>query len=95
MSVYRAPKPVRSNQKLVSSSPSIRPGRSTSISRPSLTKTFAPPSPPSCEPNDPAGCTCERTGRAPYADVVQVLAVIRAAGVNDVGLVAEPETIER
>jgi biopolymer transport protein ExbD len=26
-----------------------------------------------------------------YATVVQVLAVIRAAGVNDVGLVAEPE----
>jgi len=27
--------------------------------------------------------------------VVQVLAVIRASGVADVGLVAEPETIER
>ncbi len=34
-------------------------------------------------------------GRVPYADVVQVLAVIRTAGVGDVGLVAEPETIER
>jgi len=31
----------------------------------------------------------------PYADVVQVLAVIRASGVNDVGLVAEPETVPR
>jgi len=27
--------------------------------------------------------------------VVQVLAVIRAAGVNDVGLVAEPEVVQR
>jgi biopolymer transport protein ExbD len=34
-------------------------------------------------------------GRVPYADVVQVLAAIRAAGVNDVGLVAEPEVVER
>src|SRR6266516_4182900 len=30
-----------------------------------------------------------------YADLVQVLAAIRAAGVNDVGLVAEPEVVER
>jgi biopolymer transport protein ExbD len=30
-----------------------------------------------------------------YASVVQVLAVIRSAGVTDVGLVAEPETTER
>ena len=43
----------------------------------------------------PAGVYLRADGRAPYADVVQVLAVIRAAGVNDVGLVAEPETIER
>ena len=34
-------------------------------------------------------------GRVPYAEVVQVLAAIRAAGVNDVGLVAEPEVVER
>ena len=43
----------------------------------------------------PTGVYLRADGRAPYADVVQVLAVIRAAGVNDVGLVAEPETIER
>jgi len=29
----------------------------------------------------------------PYASVVQVLAVIRASGIQDVGLVAEPETV--
>ena len=34
-------------------------------------------------------------GRVAYARVVQVLAVIRGAGVQDVGLVAEPETINR
>ena len=43
----------------------------------------------------PTGVYLRADGRAPYADVVRVLAVIRAAGVNDVGLVAEPETIER
>ena len=43
----------------------------------------------------PTGVYLRADGRAPYASVVQVLAVIRAAGVNDVGLVAEPETIER
>jgi biopolymer transport protein ExbD/biopolymer transport protein TolR len=32
-------------------------------------------------------------GRVAYASVVQVLAVIRAAGIQDVGLVAEPETV--
>jgi biopolymer transport protein ExbD len=31
----------------------------------------------------------------PYGTVVQVLAVMRAAGVGDVGLVAEPETVQR
>ncbi|MDQ2932715.1 MAG: biopolymer transporter ExbD [Gemmatimonadota bacterium] len=31
----------------------------------------------------------------PYGTVVQVLAVMRAAGVGDVGLVAEPEAIRR
>lgn len=29
----------------------------------------------------------------PYGTVVQVLAVIRASGISDVGLVAEPETL--
>ena len=31
----------------------------------------------------------------PYGTVVQVLAVMRAAGVGDIGLVAEPESIAR
>ena len=31
----------------------------------------------------------------PYGSVVQVLAIMRAAGVGDVGLVAEPETVHR
>ena len=31
----------------------------------------------------------------PYGEVVRVLAVMRAAGVGDIGLVAEPETITR
>jgi len=31
----------------------------------------------------------------PYGTVVQVLAVMRASGVGDVGLVAEPETVQR
>src|SRR5213082_2075315 len=43
----------------------------------------------------PTGVYLRADGRVPYADVVQVLAVIRASGVNDVGLVAEPETVER
>ena len=40
----------------------------------------------------PSGVYLRADGRVAYATVVQVLAVIRAAGVNDVGLVAEPET---
>jgi biopolymer transport protein ExbD/biopolymer transport protein TolR len=40
----------------------------------------------------PSGIYLRADGRAPYGSVVRVLAVIRAAGVNDVGLVAEPET---
>lgn len=43
----------------------------------------------------PSGVYLRADGRVPYARVVQVLAVIRAAGVQDVGLVAEPETINR
>ena len=43
----------------------------------------------------PTGVYLRADGRVPYARVVQVLAVIRAAGVQDVGLVAEPETINR
>ena len=43
----------------------------------------------------PTGVYLRADGRVPYTNVVQVLAVIRSAGVRDVGLVAEPETIER
>ena len=43
----------------------------------------------------PTGVYLRADGRVPYATVVQVLAVIRAAGVSDVGLVAEPETLPR
>ena len=39
----------------------------------------------------PTGVYLRADGRVAYATVVQVLAVIRAAGVSDVGLVAEPE----
>ena len=39
----------------------------------------------------PTGVYLRADGRVAYATVVQVLAVIRGAGVNDVGLVAEPE----
>ena len=41
----------------------------------------------------PTGVYLRADGRVPYATVVQVLAVIRGAGVSDVGLVAEPETL--
>jgi biopolymer transport protein TolR len=40
----------------------------------------------------PNGVYLRADGRVPYADVVQVLAVIRASGVSDVGLVAESDT---
>ena len=43
----------------------------------------------------PTGVYLRADGRVAYATVVQVLAVMRSAGVADVGLVAEPETIER
>jgi biopolymer transport protein ExbD/biopolymer transport protein TolR len=39
----------------------------------------------------PRGVYLRADQRVPYGSVVQVLAVIRAAGVSDVGLVAEPE----
>jgi biopolymer transport protein ExbD/biopolymer transport protein TolR len=41
----------------------------------------------------PTGVYLRADGRVPYATVVQVLAVIRGAGVGDVGLVAESETL--
>jgi biopolymer transport protein ExbD/biopolymer transport protein TolR len=43
----------------------------------------------------PSGVYLRADGRVAYASVVQVLAVIRSAGVMDVGLVAEPEAMER
>jgi biopolymer transport protein TolR len=43
----------------------------------------------------PTGVYLRADGRVPYARVVQVLAVIRGSGVQDVGLVAEPESINR
>ena len=43
----------------------------------------------------PTGVYLRADGRAAYADVVRVLAVIRTAGVADVGLVTEPETVTR
>jgi biopolymer transport protein TolR len=43
----------------------------------------------------PTGVYLRADGRVAYARVVQVLAVIRGAGVQDVGLVAEPESIDR
>jgi biopolymer transport protein ExbD/biopolymer transport protein TolR len=43
----------------------------------------------------PSGVYLRADGRVAYARVVAVLAVIRASGVADVGLVAEPETIDR
>ncbi len=43
----------------------------------------------------PRGVYLQADRRVEYGQVVRVLAVMRAAGVNDVGLVAEPEEIER
>ena len=43
----------------------------------------------------PTGVYLRADARAEYGQVVQVLALIRAAGISDVGLVAEPETIDR
>jgi biopolymer transport protein ExbD len=43
----------------------------------------------------PNGIYLRADSRVPYGTVVQVLAVIRTAGVNDVGLVAEEEEAVR
>ena len=43
----------------------------------------------------PTGVYLQSDRRVPYGDVVRVLAVMREAGVADVGLVAEPEEIQR
>lgn len=43
----------------------------------------------------PRGVYLRADRRASYGDVVRVLAVMRASGVSDVGLVAEEEVIER
>ncbi|MEP6572122.1 MAG: biopolymer transporter ExbD [Gemmatimonadota bacterium] len=42
----------------------------------------------------PTGVYLRADSRVPYGDVVRVLAVIRAAGVADVGLVAEEESVK-
>jgi biopolymer transport protein ExbD/biopolymer transport protein TolR len=47
------------------------------------------------EARQPSGVYLRGDARAPYGDVVRVLAVMRQAGVNDVGLVAESEVVER
>ncbi len=43
----------------------------------------------------PTGVYLRADRRVAYGAVVEVLAVMRASGVADVGLVAEPETIQR
>jgi len=43
----------------------------------------------------PSGVYLRADARAQYGSVVQVLAIIRAAGIADVGLIAEPENIDR
>ncbi len=43
----------------------------------------------------PSGVYLQADRRVDYGQVVRVLAVMRASGVSDVGLVAEPEEIER
>jgi len=43
----------------------------------------------------PRGVYLQGDTRAQYGQVVRVLAVMRASGINDVGLVAEPEEVER
>jgi biopolymer transport protein TolR len=43
----------------------------------------------------PNGVYLQADRRVPYGDVVRVLAIMRQAGVADVGLVAEPEDIAR
>ena len=44
---------------------------------------------------EPSGVYLRADSRVDYGQVVRVLAVMRAAGIGDVGLVAEPETIRR
>lgn len=43
----------------------------------------------------PRGVYLQADRRVEYGQVVRVLAVMRASGINDVGLVAEPEDVER
>jgi biopolymer transport protein ExbD/biopolymer transport protein TolR len=44
---------------------------------------------------EPSGVYLRADARVDYGQVVRVLAVMRAAGIGDVGLVAEPEVIRR
>lgn len=43
----------------------------------------------------PRGVYLQGDTRAQYGQVVRVLAVMRASGISDVGLVAEPEEVQR
>jgi biopolymer transport protein ExbD/biopolymer transport protein TolR len=43
----------------------------------------------------PRGVYLQADRRVEYGQVVRVLAVMRASGINDVGLVAEPEDVQR
>jgi len=45
--------------------------------------------------SDPSGVYLRGDGRAPYRDVVRVLAVIQAAGIDNAGIVLEPEDFSR
>jgi biopolymer transport protein ExbD/biopolymer transport protein TolR len=47
------------------------------------------------EARQPNGVYVRGDHRSSYGDIVRVLAVVRAAGVSNMGLVAEPEVIER
>lgn len=44
---------------------------------------------------DPSGVYLRGDGRAPYRDVVRVLAVIQAAGIDNAGIVLEDEDVRR
>ena len=47
------------------------------------------------EQSGQAGVYLRADQRADYGQVVRVLAIMRAAGVGDVGLVTEPEDVDR
>ena len=47
------------------------------------------------ERQDPNGVYFRGDGRASWSNIARVIAVIRSAGIEDLGLVTEPEVIER